>query len=326
MFFDISFNAADEMYLGMYNNVQKHQPDIDLVIKRSFENNVIPFFVGTNLKTSLDCLMYARAYNTYSYIGIHPNNATSNKDDLPKVIDLILKLHNDLNHGKNLDFEAETAQSHAFILNKNTPSSTTYDQHKFHSTNTKFFTREVTNNCIAVGECGLDYYRTHATKPDQKCVFKSLLDINQPRYFVHSRSSHRDLLEILSDYKAKVVVHSFDGSLDEANELIKLGYSIGLNGHSTKTNIDVIKEIDINNIMVESDAPYCNIGKTYEGYKHIKTHFRETKKYSETEIYRRRNEPCKTVQVAEVISDVKNMEIEDVKNVLYDNTVKFFDL
>ncbi|KAM0677098.1 TatD DNase [Binucleata daphniae] len=295
MFFDISFNACDDMYFGIYNGTQKHEPDLEQALLRSKQYCVIPFFVGTNLESSKKCYKYAQQHNTYSYIGIHPNNATIDKDDLPHVIDFVLD--------KNVGEISATSTS-----------------------NLRFFEFTIKKHAIAIGKCGLDYYRTHATKQEQKYIFKALLDLNQSRYFVHSRESHRDLVEILSDYNAKVVVHSFDGSIEEANELNKLGYYIGVNGHSTKNNISVIKELDINRIMIESDAPYCNIGKTYEGYEHVKTHFDETKKYDKNKIYKRRNEPCKTVQVAEIISAVKNMDLQNVEQIIQNNTLNFYDI
>ncbi|KAM0676102.1 TatD DNase [Gurleya vavrai] len=286
MIFDISFNAADEMYNGFYNNSKKHDPDLDIVMQRSFKNNILPFFVGKNYETSKKCLQLANKYNTFCYLGLHPNNATENKEDIDKIINLI-------NEQKNIEKPNN-------FRNKNT--------------------------FIAVGECGLDFYRNFANKNDQKEIFTKLLDLNEKCYFIHSRNSHRELLEIIDDYKLKGVVHSFDGTIEEARDLIKKGLFIGINGHSLKENLHYIKEIDISKILIESDAPYCGIGKTYEGYKYIKTYFEETKKYNSDKIFKRRNEPCKTIQIMEVLSSLYDIEIEELEKILFDNTIQCFGL
>ena len=97
---------------------------------------------------------------------------------------------------------------------------------------------------VAIGECGLDYDRLNFCKVEvQKKYLESQLDLCEAighdlPLFLHCRAASQDLIEILkrrgadgSDKLAsKGVIHSFDGTLEEAKAFIDLGYDIGLNG------------------------------------------------------------------------------------------------
>ena len=93
---------------------------------------------------------------------------------------------------------------------------------------------------VAIGECGLDYDRLNFCAAEvQKKYLESQLDlceaIRDLPLFLHCRAAAQDLIEILkrrgSDKLAsKGVIHSFDGTLEEAKAFIDLGYDIGLNG------------------------------------------------------------------------------------------------
>ena len=91
---------------------------------------------------------------------------------------------------------------------------------------------------VAIGECGLDYDRLNFCPAEtQKKYFEAQLDLSQATklpLFLHCRAAANDLLEILKanqdKLEAKGVVHSFDGSLEQAQEFINLGFFIGING------------------------------------------------------------------------------------------------
>jgi len=95
--------------------------------------------------------------------------------------------------------------------------------------------------------------------------------------FLHNRAASNDLYDILVKYRDQIkaggVIHSFDGTLEEARQFISLGYFIGLNGCSMKTqsNLDVIKQLPLENILVETDAPWCGIKTSHASNRFVRT-------------------------------------------------------
>ncbi len=117
--------------------------------------------------------------------------------------------------------------------------------------------------CVAIGEIGLDYYWTDDNKPQQKEIFAAQLELScklDLPVSVHDREAHADTLEFLKKYKPKGVVHSFSGSVEMAEEILKLGMYIGVGGVITFKNAkklpDVVKMLPIDRILLETDAPY----------------------------------------------------------------------
>ena len=135
---------------------------------------------------------------------------------------------------------------------------------------------------VAIGECGLDYDRFHyADKETQLAAFPFHFDLaekyNLPMY-LHSRSCKDDFLKIMRENRHKFstgVVHSYTGDEDELNALIEMGLYIGVNGCSLKTqeNVDIVKKIPLDRIMLETDCPYCEIRSTHVTHGDIKTKF-----------------------------------------------------
>ena len=119
--------------------------------------------------------------------------------------------------------------------------------------------------CVAIGEIGLDYYWTQDNKPLQKEVFQNQLELsleyNLP-VVVHDREAHADTLEFLKNFKPKGVIHSFSGSPEMAEEVLKLGMYIGIGGVITFKNAkylpDVVKMLPEDRILLETDAPYLS--------------------------------------------------------------------
>ncbi len=118
---------------------------------------------------------------------------------------------------------------------------------------------------IAIGEIGLDYYWTKDNKEEQIKVFRDMLSLAE-KYrlpvIVHSRDSIQDTYNIIKEYNVKGIMHCYSGSLEMAKEFIKLGFLIGIGGVITFKNavklIDVVSNIDIENISLETDSPYLS--------------------------------------------------------------------
>ena len=164
---------------------------------------------------------------------------------------------------------------------------------------------------VGIGEIGLDYYWTKDNIDEQKKVLIRQLDIatkyNMP-IVIHSRDSIQDTYDILKRYNLKGTIHCFSSSLEMANEFIKLGYMIGVGGtvtfkNSTKIQ-DVVKKIDLHNILLETDSPYLS-PEPFRGKK---------------------NNPSNVYYVAKKISEIKNINIENVINTTGLNALSQFDL
>lgn len=118
---------------------------------------------------------------------------------------------------------------------------------------------------VAIGEIGLDYYWDENPPKDiQKDVFRRHMklakELNYP-VVIHDRDAHQDTLEIIKEFpEVTGVVHCFSGSVEFAKECIKLGYYIGITGVVTFKNakkvVEVVREIPLEKILVETDCPY----------------------------------------------------------------------
>lgn len=122
-----------------------------------------------------------------------------------------------------------------------------------------------TNDFIALGEIGLDYYWFKDNKETQKEMLIKQLELadklDKP-IIIHTRDSIGDTLEILKKHpnKKKGVIHCYTGSVEMAKEFIKLGYFVSFGGVLTFKNAihpkESLKNIDLNYVLFETDAPY----------------------------------------------------------------------
>lgn len=164
---------------------------------------------------------------------------------------------------------------------------------------------------VAIGEIGLDYYWIKDNINKQKEIFEYQLKLatkyNKP-IVVHSRESIQDTYDILKKYKLKGSIHCFSSSLEMAKEFIKLGYKIGVGGTLTFKNSkklqEIVKELSLNNLLLETDSPYLS-PEPFRGQK---------------------NKPNNVYYVALKISKLKNISIEEVLNTLNNNAIREFDL
>ncbi|WP_024614154.1 TatD family hydrolase [Clostridium sp. Ade.TY] len=120
---------------------------------------------------------------------------------------------------------------------------------------------------VAVGEIGLDYYwEENPSKEVQKDAFIKQMQLAKELdlpVIIHDRDAHKDTLDIMKEFpEVKGVVHCFSGSVEFAKECIKLGYYIGFTGVVTFKNakkiVEVAKEIPIDRMLVETDAPFMS--------------------------------------------------------------------
>ena len=118
---------------------------------------------------------------------------------------------------------------------------------------------------VAVGEIGLDYYWIKDNKETQKELFEKMLVLaekNNLPVIVHAREAIQDTYDILKKHKVIGSMHCYQGSIEMAKEFIKLGFYIGIDGPITyknnKKQRELVKNIDKNYILVETDSPYLS--------------------------------------------------------------------
>ncbi|MFC1483257.1 TatD family hydrolase [Candidatus Margulisiibacteriota bacterium] len=165
----------------------------------------------------------------------------------------------------------------------------------------------------AIGEIGYDFYKSEFAEESQTKMFSRMLDIAvdvKLPVIVHSREAEGETLTLLSEYEKKVrgVVHCFSGSLMFAQALLDMGYLISFTGVATFKNAtgirDIIKEIPLEKIMVETDCPYL-APDPYRG---------------------KRNEPAYVTYIAEKIAQVKGVSFDEVCRVTTATAREFFNL
>ncbi len=133
--------------------------------------------------------------------------------------------------------------------------------------------------CVAFGEIGLDYDRLFLCPKDiQLQYFEAQLllatELQLP-LFLHSRAASEDFEGCLKKYLDRLpkrgVVHSFTGEVEEMRRLVRLGFDIGVNGCSLKTegNLDVVKEIPLDRIQLETDGPWCEMRASHASAKYL---------------------------------------------------------
>ena len=130
---------------------------------------------------------------------------------------------------------------------------------------------------VAIGEIGLDYYRDLSPRQVQKKAFHRQMELAvtlKMPVVIHTRDAFRDTVDIVRDYAADLpggVFHCFPGTVDEAYEIIEMGFVVGLGGVITYKGAgmaQVAAEIPLEKIVLETDAPYLtpipHRGKTNE--------------------------------------------------------------
>ncbi len=165
---------------------------------------------------------------------------------------------------------------------------------------------------VAVGEIGLDYYYTRDNRERQIDLFcrqiEIALEFGKP-IVVHSRDAISDTYDIIKKYNIGTMtdIHCFSGSLEMALEFVKLGCKLGIGGVLTFKNSgrikDVVSNIDISNLLLETDSPYL----TPEPFRG------------------KRNEPYNIIYVAQVIARIKGLSVSDVLEITKRNSYSLFD-
>ena len=163
---------------------------------------------------------------------------------------------------------------------------------------------------IAIGEIGLDYHY-ECDRELQKKYFIKQLELankyNKP-VIIHSRDCINETYNILKEYNVKGIMHCYSGSVEMARKFNQIGFLIGIGGIATFKNavkvIEVIKNIDLEYIVVETDSPYLS-PEPYRG---------------------KRNEPKNVGVIMEKICNIKGLGYKELCGVVSSNVLRLFDI
>ena len=164
-----------------------------------------------------------------------------------------------------------------------------------------------------VGEMGLDLYWDKTFIEQQKEAFRiqaSLAEKYQIPLIIHTRDAMVETIELLEELQSDDlfgIVHCFTGTLEDAERIIKTGFSLGIGGVATFKNggLDkVIPEIDLKHLVLETDSPYL-APTPYRG---------------------KRNEPSYIPLIADKIATFKQITLEEVAKATTENALSLFNV
>ncbi|RMD43102.1 hypothetical protein DV735_g2007, partial [Chaetothyriales sp. CBS 134920] len=301
---DVGINLGDPVFRGIYHGKQAHPDDQKDVIQRALDVGCTKLMItGSNLEESKHAVSLAEQNPgvCYATVGVHPCS-TTDFDTYPDGPDALLS---------ELKKVAIAARS--------------------------------SGHAVAFGEFGLDYDRLFLSpKEVQLKYFEKQLGLAvelQMPLFLHSRACSADFERLLAarlDQLPKTnrgLVHSFTGSLDEMHRLLALGFHIGVNGCSLKTdeNLAVVKEIPLDRLQIETDGPWCEIRASHASSKYLRDADYDgsalpkavkKEKWQPGLMVKGRNEPATIVQVAHIVAKIKGLSVDQVAQAAWENSTE----
>jgi len=176
--------------------------------------------------------------------------------------------------------------------------------------------KNIKNNkkIIAIGESGLDFFYNHSDKKNQILSFKThieaSIELNIP-IIVHSRNAENETYEILKSYelsKPKILMHCFTGSSEFANKLLTLNSFFSASGIITFNKSTVLQEtfklIPNDKLLIETDSPFL----------------------APVPLRGKKNEPSYIRYTLKKMSEIKNIELNEIEKITSNNFNSLFNL
>lgn len=172
-------------------------------------------------------------------------------------------------------------------------------------------------DCVAVGEIGLDYFKSTASKDAQMALFRKTLEVSAELgkpVVIHCRDAQADMLRVLKGFFGGSVnreicpgvIHCFSGDSHFAEGCLDLGFYLGVDGPVTypgaKALRDVLRQVPLEKIVLETDCPYLP-PQSYRG---------------------RRNEPSYLTHIAEKMAELFQKSPEEVAGVTTQNARRLY--
>lgn len=172
---------------------------------------------------------------------------------------------------------------------------------------------------VAVGECGLDYFRNFSPCEAQLDAFRRQLDIARDSglpVFLHQRGAHEDFVAVLRPIMQdllRAVAHCFTGSEEALRDYLSMGLYVGITGwicdeRRGKHLHDIVSIIPDDKLLIETDAPYLLPRSVQPKPKN------------------RRNEPSYLTEVLRVVAEARGQSEAHVARITTDNALNFFSI
>jgi len=162
---------------------------------------------------------------------------------------------------------------------------------------------------VVIGECGIDIKSQKSNLKSQKELFIKQIglakELDKP-LMIHCRDAHREVIEILKEFRPYGNIHFFSGTWQEAEQYFSLGFTISFTGVITfaRDYDEIIKKAPLDKIMIETDAPFV-APVPHRG---------------------QRGEPLYVAEVAKKIAEIKNLGLEEVAETTTKNALRLFRL
>lgn len=173
----------------------------------------------------------------------------------------------------------------------------------------------INKKTVGIGECGFNQPINEGERNihSQRSLFEMQLDLATRRNLpivIHTRNSDNETFESLKNFKSKNlrgVVHCFVSDYEFAKKMLDLGLYLSFNGIITYKSgqhiFETIKKMPADRILLETDAPYLSP----EGYRN------------------ELNEPKFIPLIANKVAEIRNVDVEEIENQTFQNTLKLFD-
>ena len=282
-------------------NFNAFKDDSDTVIRRALDSGIGMILVGSQIDTSRRAVEFANKYpdGVYATIGLHPIHLVEGYWD-----------HQEIGAPQGMMLSGFKSRKEEFH----------YDAYKDLGHDRKV---------VAVGECGLDYFRVASNEEIKKLqqetfrahihlaqeLLKPLMVHCRPSGLVHGKQpagtsltdAYDDVLKILIEEKAGDIsgdIHFFASDWEIAKKFLDFGFCLSFTGVITFAHQynEVIKNMPLDRIMIETDSPYV-APVPYRG---------------------KRNEPLYVAEVAKRIAEIKGLSYDEIARATTENARRLF--
>ena len=281
-------------------NDERFNEDREQIIKETYEDGITKIVcAGYDIPSSKLSIELSKKYEfIYSIIGISPNDVPESEtqidSEIEKVKEMLVEETKALHQNEKLQLEKNSQTKQELQIEKSMPLKS--------------------KKIVAIGEIGLDYYWNKENKEIQKEMFIKQIELaneyNLP-IVIHTREAVDDTIDILKN-KCKVnkagIFHCCPLNRELVKQALNLGFYISFAGPITFKNSknaeEIVKMVPTDKMLIETDSPYLA-----------------------PEPKRGTRNDCRNVKyIAQKIAEYKNIELEKVAKITYENACRIFNI